>query len=400
MKVFISTLGIFDVKLEDTSLIKDSSRSYKLFKLFKYFLTFKNTKILPDTIIENLWEDHDSYDPNNMLRAQIYRLRKLMKMPIPDGGDEKDYVSIDFINGYYLLNVGEKVTVDVDEFENLIKIGDSKSVSDVDESIIYYQKALDLYKGTYLEDSNYELWLVPIKNHYSRLYLKTLFKLLDILNEQGKYQNVIETCRKAIALESYDENIHIYLMEAMLKTGQVKDAESHYEYIVHLLDKNKLPITSSDLIDMGRKIQNHLIEKSKIDISDIKLKLEEKSDRGPLSCDFNYFKLLYNMQKKNRNIEEEPAYITLITLNEDLIEDELKEWTNIISKVLKNSLRGGDVFTFWNELQVLVLLQNVKDNGSDVIENRIKNNLQIFLEDESYNVNIESCPVMPQAVLT
>ena len=79
MKLYISTLGVFDIELGDKSLLRDASRSYKLFKLFQYFLTFRNNKILPDTIIDNLWPDHESYDPHNMLRAQIYRLRQLMK---------------------------------------------------------------------------------------------------------------------------------------------------------------------------------------------------------------------------------------------------------------------------------------------------------------------------------
>ena len=80
MKLFISTLGVFDIKLEDASLIKDSSRSYRLYKLLQYFITFKNEKILADTIIENIWPDHESYDPYNMLRAQIYRLRQCLTL--------------------------------------------------------------------------------------------------------------------------------------------------------------------------------------------------------------------------------------------------------------------------------------------------------------------------------
>lgn len=61
MKLYISTLGVFDIELGDKSLLREASRSYKLFKLFQYFLTFRNNKILPDTIIDNLWPDHESY---------------------------------------------------------------------------------------------------------------------------------------------------------------------------------------------------------------------------------------------------------------------------------------------------------------------------------------------------
>ena len=290
MKLYISTLGVFDIKLGEASLVREASRSYKLFKLFQYFLTFRNNKILPDTIIDNLWADHESFDPHNMLRAQIYRLRQLLKNSLPEGANEKLYISISFTNGYYCLEVGEKVTIDIEAFEELISIGDKMKLEDIKSSIIYYEQALDIYKGTYLEENSYELWLVPVKNYYRSLYIKTLFKLLDILKEQEKYFKIIEICRKAIAYESQDVNIHIYLMESMLKLGQIKDAISHYEYTSFLLNKEIGSKELSALNNIDRKIQNHLIEKSKTNISNIRLKLEEEVDKGPLYCEFDHFK--------------------------------------------------------------------------------------------------------------
>ena len=46
-----------------------------------------------------------------------------------------------------------------------------------------------------------------------------------------------------------------------------------------------------------------------------------------------------------------------------LIDDELRQWENTMTEILRSSLRTGDVFTFWNELQVLILLQNVQEDG-------------------------------------
>ena len=398
MKLFIFTLGVFDIELDGSSLIKDASRSYKLFKLFQYFLTFRNTKILPETLIENLWPDHNSYDPQNMLRAQIYRLRQLITSSLPKDLNQKIYATINFTNGYYSLDLGEKVIVDVDEFEKLINLGDSKRIDDINSSITYYENALALYKGTYLDENSYELWLVPIKNYYSGLYTRTLFKLLDILKDQEKYHKIIEVCTKAITYQSQDENIHIYLMEAMLKLGQIKDAISHYDYITFLLNKDKDLNTSSALSEVNRKIQNQLIEKSKTSISNIKLKLEDEEDSGPLFCDFDHFRLLFNMQKRKRDIELEPSFITLITLDENLIEDKLKQWEKIMTDVLKTSLRTGDAFTFWNELQILILLENVQGDGLEIIENRIKNKLKTVSKEE-YKIKIKSSSIVPLASL-
>jgi len=58
MKLNIYTLGDFDITYGENSILKESGRSYKLFKLFKYLVTFRGRKLLPETIIESLWEDY------------------------------------------------------------------------------------------------------------------------------------------------------------------------------------------------------------------------------------------------------------------------------------------------------------------------------------------------------
>lgn len=83
MKLYISTLGEFDIRADGQSILKDSSRMYKIYRLFEYFLTFRNKKLLPETIIDNLLSDSESDDPKNMLRTQIFRLRKIINSFFP-----------------------------------------------------------------------------------------------------------------------------------------------------------------------------------------------------------------------------------------------------------------------------------------------------------------------------
>ena len=188
-------------------------------------------------------------------------------------------------------------------------------------------------------------------------------------------------------------------MEAMLKLGQIKDAISHYEYTSFLLNKEIGSKELSALNNIDRKIQNHLIEKGKTDIRNIRLKLEEEVDKGPLYCEFDHFKLLFNMAKRKRNIEEEPVYISLITLDEDLTDKELNQWKKTMTELLKDSLRRGDAFTFWNELQILILLENVQGDGINIIENRIESKLETLTKDKPYHIKIKSTTVMPQTSL-
>lgn len=396
MKLYISTLGTFDIKSENTSLIKTSSKSYRLYRMLKYFITFRNKKILSDTLIENVWPDHESYDPYNMLRAQVYRLRQQIKSIIPKDIDEDKYMSINFTNGYYSLDIGENIIIDIDEFGRLITLGDQNIVGNIDSSIEYYENALKLYKGTYLEKFTDELWLIPVRNYYSSLYTKTLSKLIEILEFQQEYEKIINICQDAIDLEPENEDLHIKLMQAMLKLGHTKDAESHYEYISLLLGKDKIANPLLSLQNINRKIQTDLVKKDNIDIINIKSKIEAEQGEGPLKCNFENFKFLLNTKRRKRNLSEKQDYITIITLKEGLKKYDLEYWSNNLSHVLKKTLRQGDVYTFWNELQVLILLGSIDEDEIINIENRIRDNLNLKYKNTIYEMEIKSTPITPE----
>lgn len=222
MKLFINTLGELDIKTEGQYVLRQSEHTYKIYKLFEYFLTFKNKKLLAETIIDNLLSDTDSDDPKNMLHTQIFRLKKIIKDFLPENAEESKYLTIDFTNGYYILKIGENTVIDVDEFESLIKQGDLEQRHNIKTAADFYEKALKLYRGLYFADNSYEIWLVPARNYYQRLYLKTFCKLINILKETNEGDKIIALCEGALLIEPYEENIHIYLMEAMLAQKQQK----------------------------------------------------------------------------------------------------------------------------------------------------------------------------------
>jgi len=397
MRLHIHTLGDFDITYGENSLLKKSSRSYKLFKLFKYFITFRGRKLLPETIIESLWEDNESCDPKSVLRTQIFRLRQILnKIPINEV-DKSRYFDISFSNGYYCFELGDMAVLDIEEFEKYITQGNSRKFDCADETIELYRKAISLYKGPYLLENSYETWLVPIRNHYNRLYLKTFFKLIEILKDREEYINIIELCEEAIIIEPYEEALHIYLIEAMLKTGQIKNAMSHYEYVTSVLN-NELGVKSSPgLKNIYRKIQSYYDEKSEAGIESIRTKLAEEFLDGALLCDSDYFRFLFNIEQRNSFRDGKMNFISLITISyentNELSKEEINKYTKALSKVLEKSLRKGDVYSFWNDTQILVLLHGAKEDCLEKIETRIRKGFRSVSKTDNYNLGIEFLPL-------
>lgn len=375
MKLCINTLGEFDIKLNGQSILRQASRTYKLNKLFEYFLTFRNKKLLPDTIIENLLSDSESNDPKNTLRTQIFRLRKFLKSMLPEDACESTYFNISFTNGYYILELGKNSVVDIDEFERLIQQAGSE-VDNINSSIELYEEALEIYKGLYLSDNAYEVWLVPTRNFYQRLYQKTLLKLINIFKDRNEYEKIISLCEKALLIEPYDEYIHENLMESMINLGQIKVALNHYDYALKLIEKEMDAKPSARFISFLGKIQNRANSiENDIDINSIKEKLDDGNFYGAMQCNPEYFKVLYNLQKRKAHRSKKQDYLCIISVNYDKGYDYvtcLNDW----SKLVEFSLRKGDVYTIWNNNQILILLHDVLEEGTKYIEDRLNQNLK------------------------
>ncbi len=400
MKFYINTLGEFDIKADGQSILKDTTRTYKIYKLFEYFLTFRNKKLLPETIIDSLLSDSESDDPKNMLRTQIFRLRKIINAFIPKDEDATKFLNLNFTNGYYSLEIGENIVIDIDEFENFIRLGDRESDYNIDCAMKYYEKAIALYKGLYLYDNAYEVWLVPTRNYYQRLYTKILYKYIELLKKNENHEMIVPLCEKALLIEPYEENIHIEMMEALLKSGHSKSAMNHYEYAINMLEKEMDAKPSQRFTDFPKKIQDHAHRKNDIDIEAIKKNLDEEQSSGAMYCSLDYFQFLFNIQKRRSLRNNQNDYLCVLTINRnDFDKINRNRGLKDIFSVLEKILRKGDVYTYWNENQILIMCHDVKGNGIDVIEERLINEIRRHTKIEKNEISVTCQPVLTQKII-
>lgn len=342
---------------------------YRIYRLFEYFLTFRNKKLLPETIIDNLLSDSESDDPKNMLRTQIFRLRKTINSFIPENEDASKYLNLNFTNGYYSLEIGENTAIDVDEFEKFIQAGNKEKGHNVESAIENYQNAINLYKGLYLSDKAYEVWLVPTRNYYQRLFIKTLYNFIELLKKNGENERIISLCEESLLIEPFEENIHIELMDALRRTGQNKSAIQHYEYSSNMLEKELGIKPTRKFINFINKIQNN--QEDDLDVASIEKSFQSNFSEGAIYCSIEDFKFLFDIQRRKSKRNNQNDYLCII----DVVSGE-KGHTVDISSVLEKILRNGDIFTVMNENQILILLHNI---SNDLDNEKIRERLMINL---------------------
>jgi len=173
-------------------------------------------------------------------------------------------------------------------------------------------------------------------------------------------------CEQALLIEPYEESINIYLMEAMLHQGQQKNALNHYEYSLKMLKKELNAEPSSSFKEMLNKIQSFSSENNNVDFNSINDILDTETAQGPVQCNIDSFKFLLNVQKRKALRYNQNDYLCIM----DIMNNNNKK-SKEISEILKSSLRRGDVFTFWNQSNIMIMLHNVDNGGIDVVRKRI-----------------------------
>lgn len=352
--------------------------------------------LLPETIIDNLYNDFETGDPKNVLRTQIFRLRQALKTLLVTGNaDISEYFDISVLNGYYCFELGKSSELDLDEFEKSINEGDKARQSNPSEALGHYKKALEIYKGHYLSINAHENWLVPTRNRYQRLYLKTFFKMMEILECMNDDYGIIELCEEVLSIEPYEEPIHICLIDAMLNLGQTKNAMSHYSYLTSLLSKDMGVKPSTALKNIYRKIESFYETKEDISIDDISIKIESGPTKGVLLCDNECFRFLCNNEKKKVCNCNKLTYIGIITIenkNNRSFAEQNKIF-NFMSTLLEKTLNEGDIYSYWNDSQILVLFNEAKDGELAKAKKRIKEDFQRDIKFDKQLITVDFKPL-------
>ncbi len=387
-KLEITTLGKFEVKRAGQLLSQDSS--YRVWELFKYIITNRNTGIVPELALENLWPDQEYSDPRGAVRALIFRLRKTLgQSPTKD----QDYIV--FSQGCYHWNKSVDYWLDVEEFENKAQQALFLKQNQPEQAEDLLLQAVDLYGGEYLPESYYCQWTIPVRNYLQSLYLQVVMELMELLAARGDNSKIITICEQALRTYPYEEDIHRYYLKALVNEGRIKQARNHYTYTTNKFYQDLGIKPSADLQRIVQAAGNRQLEG--LDLNSIQNHLQEKADnQGAFVCDAEVFKEIYKLERRRGERLGLSVFMALVSIMDNTHRNDtslVKKGMDQLETFLVNSLRKGDVITRWSSNQYVLMLPGLAYEQGEKVMERIKDG---FNKDNRFLIiTTEIQPVLP-----
>ena len=214
------------------------------------------------------------------------------------------------------------------------------------------------------------------------------------------HNEIIEICESAIDVKPYEEIIHFTFMEALVNLKQHSYALIHYEFFTRKLYNDLKVIPSKKLTELYKIIKrreedNELNEKMDLRKIDNEM-TKEFNLGGVMFCNLNYFKFIYNYEKRNkarRSSKDIGVAIAIVTIfsgsHVHLTEKEIKKGMDSLGYIFLKTFRHGDVVSQWNENQMLVLLYAMSEEHIQTVVDKIRNNFNKEKLDERLMLNIK-----------
>lgn len=216
----IETLGNFVVWRNQQKIESKEWGRDKTVQLLQYLVSYRQRNALhKEKIMDNLWEDWNDRD----FKVALHGINKALEPNRPSRTEPK-YILRQGVS--YQIDL-EKVWIDVEVLEKYIIIGNKSFGIENEIAKQAYQKAIDLYKGTYLPNRIYEDWTSEEREKTQLLILGAYITLAEILIQENPLES-IRLAQKAIAIDATWEDAYRIQMKAYITKGNRPQAIKTY----------------------------------------------------------------------------------------------------------------------------------------------------------------------------
>lgn len=208
--VKISTLGRFDIAIDDIPLTYSGKAQRKPLELLKYLCAAGAHGVTQEDIEEALWPEADGKAADQAFRTTLHRLRKLLH--------HDDAVQL---TDKHVTLHPSLVSVDYMAFERL-----AQNVDLTDTVAI--EKTLELYRGHFLHGETAS-WALSIRERLRARFLSLTERLGTLLEERGQVGEATQQYLRALEVEPVAEVMCRRVMMTYVRLGRRTEAIGVYQ---------------------------------------------------------------------------------------------------------------------------------------------------------------------------
>jgi DNA-binding SARP family transcriptional activator len=139
-------------------------------------------------------------------------------------------------NHHYCLSPKLRLRTDTAEFDALYGEGRRlEKMLGMSGSVMYYETAIELYRGDYLVEDLYEDWTMFERERLISAYLDMLDRLAKYYRDSGRYHDSIQACYRLLQKDPCFESAYRLSMECYAQLGLITRASEQYRMCEHVL---------------------------------------------------------------------------------------------------------------------------------------------------------------------
>lgn len=356
--------GSFRLEYEGRTLGEETLHSNKLTRLLVYVLMNRDSALTHQQLLEVLGID-ESQNPENVLKNLMYRMRRAMN----ELGDDKFICTL---TGAYKWNPDILVETDYEQYEALLET--LRKETDTEKQKEICRKIIDDYNLTVSSKVAQETWMLPKTTWYQTSYIEAVHTLCGLLETEEKWDEMELICNKALAVDSYDEEIHCWLLKSIHGQKKYDQAIAQYEKSKKTFYENMGIQTPEKLLEVFQDMLSDIGE----DIKDVSKLLEEMCETERLSgafiCDYHIFRQIYRIEVRRIERSGMAEHMLLLTIRKKATrrgENAGNDGMEALELAIRCCLRAGDVAARYSPTQFVVLLPMCSYESGVMVAERI-----------------------------
>ena len=367
----VQTFQHFSISCGPDIVLCGYFQNSKVILLLQYLLIYHKQGVTKDTLIDLMYRNKEITNPANALKLLVYRLRRLFAL-----SGFPDYEYIKYSNGSYKWNDEIPFEIDFEQFDDAAREA-AKPELTLDERLNHYKSAIDIYKGDFLPYLATEDWAAPLFVHYQDLYHDCIRNASQILKEQEDFHQMLDICRRAIAICPHSEEFHKIRIISLFALRHYEEAKAAYEQTVDAL-YNELGVSPSEELTALYKELSAELQDEVASIHTIKeIIKEESTEQGSYFCNIQTFINIYHIMVRSFERNGQSCFLMSCTLdvgeqNASSVNAKHTEAITKLQSAIKHTLRRGDIFTRYSKRQYLILLVGLNQENCNLIMQRIE----------------------------